>query len=139
MYPTNVISLLKTGYVFYHKVAFLQSNFESWNMCQKCCILNRHTDPSAKSVQYLNLLNTLIFPKIFSTGDILTLVDHTLIDHTACSSCFTKLASNPLQKWNQNVESGILLSSFPDTSDGQMSGIWVRQFLDWVTPPFEMS
>ena len=44
-----------------------------------------HTDPYAKSVQYLDLLNTLIFPKIFSTGDILTLVDHTLIDHTACT------------------------------------------------------
>ena len=43
-----------------------------------------HADPCAKSVQYLDLLNTLIFPKIFSTGDILTLVDHTLIDHTAC-------------------------------------------------------
>ena len=44
------------------------------------------SDPYAKSVQYLDLLNTLIFPKIFSTGDILTLVDHTLIDHTACIS-----------------------------------------------------
>ena len=43
-----------------------------------------HADPCAKSVQYLDLMNTLIFPKIFSTGDILTLVDHTLIDHTAC-------------------------------------------------------
>ena len=63
-------------------------DFHSPSMKIKLCAksyLQPRFDPCAKSVQYLELMNILIFPKIFSTGDILTLVDHTLIDHTACS------------------------------------------------------
>ena len=51
-------------------------------ICSNYCL---HIDPCARSVQYLLLLKTLIFPKIFSTGDKLTLVDHT--HHTACMQC----------------------------------------------------
>ena len=80
----NVFSYLKTGHVFIKELHFCSLNLKAENMWQKCCVVYCHTDPCAKSVQYLDLLNTLIFPKIFSTGDILTLVDHTLIDHTAC-------------------------------------------------------
>ena len=91
-YPTNVFSFLKTGLVFNIELQFCSLNLKAETMCQKFCVVYCHIDPCAKSVQYLDLLNTLIFPKIFSTGDILTLVDHTLIDHTACNfSVFIKL------------------------------------------------
>ena len=65
---------------------FCSLKLKAETMWQKFCVVYCHTDPCAKSVQYLDQLNTLIFPKIFSTGDILTLVDHTLIDHTACTN-----------------------------------------------------
>ena len=90
---------------------FCSLNLKAATMCQKFCVVYCHTDPCAKSVQYLDLLNTLIFPKIFSTGDILTLVDHTLIDHTACMTIF------PLRgcvislrfRWDQRRSSGVHL------------------------------
>ena len=79
---------------------FCSLNLMAETMCLVLCDCSRKEfcggqycysiDPCAKSVQYLELLKTLIFLKIFSTGDILTLVDHTLIDHTAC---IEKLAS----------------------------------------------
>ena len=89
VYLTNFFSFLKTDHIFIIELHFCSLNLKAEPMCRKCCVVYCHADPCAKSVQYLDLLNTLIFPKIFSTGDILTLVDHTLIDHTACN-CFKK-------------------------------------------------
>ena len=84
VYLTNVFSSMKAGHIFIKELHFCSLNLKVEIMCQKWWVVVCHADPCAKSVQYLDLLNTLIFLKIFSTGDILTLVDHTLIDHTAC-------------------------------------------------------
>ena len=84
VYQTNFFLFLKIGHIFIIELHFCSLNLKAETMCQKWWVVVCHADPCAKSVQYLDLLNTLIFPKIFSTGDILTLVDHTLTDHTAC-------------------------------------------------------
>ena len=98
VYLTNFFSFLKTDHIFIIELHFCSLNLKAETMCQKWWVVVCHADPCAKSVQYLDLLNTLIFPKIFSTGDILTLVDHTLINHTACISLANGLpqVTNPL-------------------------------------------